>query len=110
MSMKIDCLDILEDSLIETDEQQQRTREGRRDQKMLDGLQAQVEVAGFGAANWQVLREWIRQSNFKISHGEDRVLESAARVNLKPLSEAQSIKAKAILERAKGAGFAVATV
>lgn len=108
MLIKLDCLDILEDSLIETDEQQGRTREGRRDQKMVDGLHAQVEVAGFGAANWQVLREWIRQSNFKITHSEDRVLEAAAHVNLKPLSEAQSIKAKAVLERAREAGFAIA--
>lgn len=105
MTIRLDCLDTIADLLIDTGEQRGRVREGRRDEKQVDGIKAQADVATFGAANWEALRDWTYQSRFRMTPSESGVLDAATRVRLKPLSEAQSIKAMAMLSRAREAGF-----
>jgi hypothetical protein len=110
MSMELDFLGPLSDLLTANVEQQARAREGRRDQKLVDGVQAQADAATFGATNWTALRDWVRSSKMRLAPTESGILDAATRVNLKPLSEAQSIKAIAVMNRARESGFAVETV
>jgi AIPR protein/abortive infection phage resistance-like protein len=107
MAMDLDFLDPLTDLLIDTGEKRLRDREGRRDQKLVDGVKAQADVAVFGAANWSALRDWARSSKMKLTPSENSILDAATRVHLKPLSEAQSIKLIAVLARAQEEGYAV---
>ena len=109
MTMELDFLDPITDLLIDIGEQSSRNREGRKDQKLVDGLTAQADAATFGASNWNALRDWVRNSKMRITPSESGILDAATRVNLKPLSEAQSIKAMAVLERARKDGFEVET-
>jgi hypothetical protein len=105
MSMELDYLEPLADLLIDAGERRSRAQEGRRDQKLVDGVKAHEEVASFGALNWVALRDWTRKTAMRMTPTEDSILDLATRVNLKPLSEAQSVKAMAVLDRAKVAGF-----
>lgn len=105
MSMELDYLEPLADLLIDAGERRSRTQEGRRDQKLVDGFKAQEEVATFGVSNWAALQGWARKTAMRMTPTENSILDLATRVNLKPLSEAQSVKAMVILDRAKAAGF-----
>jgi hypothetical protein len=105
MSMEVDYLEPLADLLIDAGERRSRTQEGRRDQKLVDGVKAQEEVAKFGVSNWTALRGWAHKTAMRMTPTENSILDLATRVNLKPLSEAQSVKAMVVLDRAKAAGF-----
>jgi hypothetical protein len=105
MRMELDFLDPIVEFLIDGGEQQSRNREGRKDQKLVDGLMAQANAATIGASNWNALKKWVGSLKFRLTPSESGILDAATRVNLKPLSEAQSIKALAVLERAKASGF-----
>jgi hypothetical protein len=107
MAMEFDFLDPIADILIDSGEQQTRNRDGRKDQKVVDGVRAQADAATFGASNWTALRDWVRNSKMRLTPTESGILDAATRVNLKPLSEAQSIKAVAVLSRAQENGFGV---
>jgi len=110
LAMEFDFLDPIADILIDNGEQKSRNREGTKDQRLVDGLKAQADAATFGASNWKALRDWVRSNKIRITPSESGILDVATRVNLKPLSEAQSIKAMAVLERAQEDGFEVETV
>jgi hypothetical protein len=107
MVMEFDFLDPIAEILIDSGEQQARNRDGRKDQKVIDGVMAQAAAATFGASNWTALRDWVRVSKMRLTPTEDGILDAATRVNLKPLSEAQSVKAVAVLSRAQENGFGV---
>lgn len=110
MAMEFDFLDPIAALLIDSGEQETRNREGRKDQRLIDGVQAQADTATFGAAGWTAVRDWIRKSKMRLTPTENGILDAATRVNLKPLSEAQSIKVMAVLDRAKESGFEIETV
>jgi hypothetical protein len=110
MAMEFDFLDPIAALLIDSGEQQTRNREGRKDQRLIDGVKAQADTATFGAAGWTAVRDWVRNSKMRLTPTENGILDAATRVNLKPLSEAQSIKVMAVLERAKESGFEIETV
>lgn len=110
MSLELDLLDPIFDVLIANGEQQSRAREGRRDQKLVDGVQAQADAAIFGATKWTALRNWVRSSKMRLTPAENGILDASTKVNLKPLSEAQSIKAMAVLKRARESGFEIETL
>ena len=75
----------------------------------MDGVKAQADTATFGAAGWTAVRDWVRSARMRITPTESGILDAATRVNLKPLSEAQSIKAMAVLDRARESGFNIET-
>lgn len=107
-AMKIDvefCTDLSE-VLIGTAERQDRVTEGRRDQRIIDGIQAQAAVAKFGSDQWASLRDWARASGMRLTPTENGILEAATQLRLRPLSEAQSLKAIGVLERAREQGYA----
>ena len=105
MSLNLDFLDGISDIVINSSERRSREREGRQDQELVNGIQARSDAATFGAANWVKLKEWVLKNNIRLTPSEVRILESATRVKLKPLSETQAIKAMAVLGRAEEAGY-----
>lgn len=107
MAADFDFLDPIADFLIATGEQKARNADGRKDQKFVDGVRAQADAATFGAVNWTALRDWVRNSTMRLTPTESGILDAATKVNLKPLSEAQSIRAAAVLDRARKQGFHV---
>jgi hypothetical protein len=109
MAMEFNFLDPIADFLIDSGEQQTRIREGRKDQKLVDGVKAQADTATFGSARWTAVRDWVRSSRMRLTPTESGILDAATKVNLKPLSEAQSVKAIAVLDRARESGFETET-
>lgn len=49
-------------------------------------------------------------SKMRLTPSESGILEAATGINLKPLSEVQSVKAMTVLDRARNEGSAVETV
>lgn len=109
MAMEFDFLDPIADFLIDSGEQQTRIKESRKDQRLVDGVKAQADTAIFGSVAWAAVRDWVRSSRMRITPAESGILDAATRVNLKPLSEAQSIKVMAVLDRARESGFEIET-
>lgn len=105
MSIEIEFRNDISDFLIGAAERRQRVVEGRRDQRMVNGIQAQAAVAEIGSAEWHSLRQWARTSGMRLSPSEDGIIEAATRLRLRPLSEAQSIKAMDVMERARLQGY-----
>ncbi|MDT0683416.1 AIPR family protein [Roseicyclus sp. F158] len=105
MKTELEFRSDLSDMLIGTAERRHRTAEGRRDQRVVSGIQAQAAVAEIGSAEWVCLRNWVRSSGMRLTHSEDGILEAATRLRLRPLSEAQSMKAMSVMERARNQGY-----
>ena len=96
----------LSDLSIDVGERRVRKAEGQKDQKMVDGIEAQAATVELGAAEWVRLRGWIIKTGMRISPAEAGILESAERIRLKPLSEAQARRAMEIRARAVVEGYA----
>lgn len=109
MAMDFEFLDPIAGILIDSGEQKTRIREGRKDQKLVDGVKAQADTATLGVAGWTAVRDWVRSTKMRLTPTESGILDAATRVKLKPLSEAQSIKAMAVLDRARESGFEIET-
>lgn len=105
MKTEIEFRNDISDFLIDAGERRQRVAEGRRDQRMVNGIQAQTAVAEIGSAEWASLRNWAQVSGMRLTHSEDGVLDAATRLRLRPLTEAQSIKAMDVMERARNQGY-----
>ncbi|APX11372.1 AIPR family protein [Tateyamaria omphalii] len=106
MKVELEFRSDLSEILIGTAERRERVAEGRKDQRMVDGIQAQATVAEIGSDEWAYLRDWARKSGMRLTPTENGILEAATQLRLRPLSEAQSIKAIAVMERARQLGYA----
>lgn len=95
--------------LIDAGEKRVRKAEGRKDRKMVDGIEAQAATVELGADEWSRLRGWISETGMKISPAEDGILELAERIRVKPLSEAQARRAMEVRFRAMSTGYVVST-
>ena len=107
MELNFDLLEPIIDQLIGKSEQKVRAHDGRKDQKLIDGLTAVIKAGEFGKDNWIKFKQWLKISKMKISFSENDIVDAATKVNLKPLSEAHAIKLLSLLERAKTEGFKV---
>lgn len=105
MKVQLEFRSDISDFLIGSAERNERASEGRRDQRIVDGIHAQVAVAELGSDEWAALRDWSRNSDMRLTPTEDGILEAASKLRLKPLSEAQSVKAIALLDRARKQGY-----
>lgn len=106
MALELDPGPHLDAILIGRSETKSRERTGRKDQKVVDGITAQVRVMEIGSKGWEKLRGWVSASKMRITPMEDGILEAATRIKLKPLSEAQAVRAVGLLDRAEAEGFA----
>ncbi|MCY4301196.1 MAG: AIPR family protein [Aestuariivita sp.] len=107
LKFEIDLRSDLSDILVGIEEICMRDAEGKRDQKMINGIQAQVRVVEIGSVGWKALRVWIRDTSMRITPVESGIIEAAIRIRHKPLSEAQAVRAIAVFNRATEGGFTI---
>jgi hypothetical protein len=91
--------------LIAASEMSGRSREGRSDQVMVNRIAAQTEVVQIGSDGWVRLSNWINENGMRVTPMENGILSAATKIRLKPLSEAQAVRALRILRRAEEKGF-----
>lgn len=106
LGLDVDLRGDLTDILIGVDQTRARNSDGKRDQKMINGIQAQAKVVEIGTAGWEALQIWVRSTSMRITPTESGIIEAATRIRHKPLSEAQALRALAVLDRATDEGFA----
>ena len=78
------------DELISGEEQKGRKREGRKDQKVLDGIEAQTAVFNAGGEFWQRVLEWGLERKL-LSERDSGVLKAASLIPQKIPTEKQVI-------------------
>jgi hypothetical protein len=79
-------------------------KEGRKDQKVLNGIQAQMVAVNAGGAFWQDVLRWGRERG-ALSPKESGILDACAGLPTRLPSEAQSVVAIATFERLKKMGL-----
>ena len=92
------------DELISTTEQQDAARGARRDQRQLNGIEAQIAVVNAGGQFWAEALGWGRSRNL-LSPTESGVLEVAARIPRRTPTERQSAKALEVLRKMQNDGY-----
>ncbi len=105
LGLDVDLRSDLTEILVGVDETRARVAAGQRDQRTINGIQAQVKVVEIGAAGWESLQVWIRNSSMRITPTENGIIAAATRIRHKPLSEAQALRALAVFDRATKGGF-----
>ena len=96
--------DDLMDHLIAPDEARIVQRDGRREEAMVSGIEAQMQVIALGAAFWSRLRQWAAP-NRAFSMKDDGILKACSQLERRLPSEKQCILAVAILHRARDEGY-----
>lgn len=90
--------------LISLDEQKDRKREGRKDQKVLNGIEAQTAVFNAGGEFWKQVKDWGVSRNY-LSERDLGVLTIAAQIPDKIPSDKQSALILDILSRLQSEGL-----
>jgi hypothetical protein len=91
------------DELIGKEELQSQQRAGVKDQRMLNGIEAQMMVVKMGGKFWRTLLEWGRERNM-LSPKESGILQATSNTSIKLPSELQSKAAMEILRRLQTEG------
>jgi hypothetical protein len=102
--LKVDWPKAFLDELISLEERKGRKHVGRKDQKILNGIEAQVAVVNAGAAFWSEVRDWGLGRKL-LSDRDNGVLSTAARIPDDLPSEKQSLLVVKIFSRLKLEGF-----
>lgn len=92
------------DELISLGEQNDLKREGRKDQKILNGIEAQTAVVNAGGKFWREVQEWGGQ-RMLLSERDTGVLTTASLIPQKIPSEKQAILVVEILVRLQSEGL-----
>lgn len=92
------------EELFSIDEQRLEAQEGRREQKMLGGIEAQVAVTKEGASFWMDVLEWGRHQKL-LTPTEIGVLSLASKIPAKIPSPAQSARVVAALRKLQAEGY-----
>ena len=90
--------------LISEEERRSERLAGRRDQKLLNGIEAQTAVVQAGAAFWKDVLSW-GHSRGLLTIRETAVIKLATRLPAKIPSEAQSLVAVKALEKLRTEGY-----
>ena len=93
----------LEPELVSTDERKDAKRTAAKDQRMLNGIQAQLIVVESGTGLWSDLKTWGISSKL-LSPNDIGILDVARSVPNKVPSEKQSLRAIEILQRLREMG------
>lgn len=94
----------LEDYLIEPQDAKAAERDGRREEAMISGIEAQSKVIVLGSAFWGRLRDWTASSR-SFSMKDDGILKACSQQERRLPSERQCILAVEILSRARDEGY-----
>ncbi len=90
--------------LLSAEEKRASKRSARREQRMLNGIEAQIAVFNAGPAFWVEALAWGERERI-LSPTDIGVLRIAAKGGPRPLSEKQSVRAVQILTRLQKEGF-----
>jgi hypothetical protein len=96
--------DELADHLIDPDEARAVQRDGRREEAMVSGIEAQTRVIELGGAFWGRLRQWVAP-NRAFSMKDDGILKACSQLERRLPSERQCVLAVGILDRAREEGY-----
>lgn len=94
----------LADHLTDADEARTVQRDGRRDETMVSGIEAQTKVIELGGAYWARLREWAA-GNRAFSMKDDGILKACSQTERRLPSERQCVHAITLLDRARKEGY-----
>lgn len=92
------------DELISVQEQRDSARKARREQRELNGIEAQIAVVNAGGPFWAETLTWGRDRNL-LTPTETGILEVAASVPKRTPSDRQSTKAIQVLTRLQSRGY-----
>ena len=92
------------DDLVSPEEQRSRKSEGRKNQRELNGIEAQTWVVEVGADLWRKVKEWGSERGL-LSDMDSGLLDTACRIPSKVPSEKQSVLLVKILERMREEGL-----
>lgn len=90
--------------LITKGQQKSREKSAEKDQKILNGIEAQTIVVKAGGPAWQTLREWGLARGL-LSPDDDGILSVCARVPEALPSDRQCMRAVAVLRRLRTEGY-----
>lgn len=102
-ALQVDWPDSLKNELATKDEQRDSLAAAVREQKVLNGIEAQMAVVSAGAAFWMEVISWARD-NKMLSATEIGILETAASVSDRIPSERQSVVALEALGKLQDEG------
>ena len=103
--LEVDLPPTVADELISAAEQKEAARGARRDQRQLNGIEAQIAVVNAGGKFWADALGWGRTRGL-LTPTESGVLEVAARIPQRTPTEKQSAKALEVLGRMQSEGYA----
>ncbi|MBD8065146.1 AIPR family protein [Devosia sp. PTR5] len=92
------------DQLIDLEEARAAQREGKREESMISGIEAQTKVIELGADFWGRLRLWTAP-NRTFSMKDDGILKACSQLGRRLPSERQCVLAITILDRARAEGY-----
>ena len=94
----------LDDELVSAEEKQASKRSARREQIMLNGIEAQIAVFNAGPEFWKEALAWGERESL-LSPTDIGVLKTAAKGGPRPLSERQAVRAVQALTRLQKEGY-----
>ncbi|MGV3576330.1 MAG: AIPR family protein [Devosia sp.] len=94
----------LSDHLIDPEEARAAQRDGKREESIISGIEAQTTVVELGADFWGRLRLWTAP-NRSFSMKDDGILKACSQLGRRLPSERQCVLALTILERARAEGY-----
>ena len=94
----------LADELISAEDRRSVHSHGRRGQKMLNGIQAQMAVVKAGSSFWTEALAWGREQEL-LTAKEIGIVASATQIPTRIPSEAQSVKVMDVLGKLREAGY-----
>ena len=102
--LKMHWPDGLGGELVSVEEQRESARSARREQVVLNGIEAQIAAFSAGPAFWREVLAWGERESL-LSPTDIGILRTAASGGPRPLSEKQAIRAVKALTRLQSAGY-----
>ena len=94
----------LDDELISTEERRDAARGARKEQRTLNGIEAQISVVNAGGPFWADAVAWGRARDL-LTPNEIGILEVAARIPQRTPTDKQSSKAMELLSKLQSEGY-----
>jgi hypothetical protein len=104
MRAKAEYPDDLNDHLIEPLDARATQRDGRREEALISGIEAQAKVIGLGGTFWERLRTWTTP-NRAFSFRDEGILKACGQMERRLPTERQCLAAMEILARARDEGY-----
>ncbi len=104
LNLKVDFMSNLEDELVSESEYHDSARVARREQRQLNGIEAQIEVVKAGGQFWKDALGWERLRKI-LTPTEIGVLEVAASIPQRTPTEKQSTKVLEALSKMQREGY-----